>query len=110
MPKADYEARQQEKKENFGVVTKLKLNITQQVNDLYSAGDIDQIITRNTTYFKMCLLLNLNLGEAIKKLIDLGVRYPEIILSIHEALEQIPKDQITKIDLEALKIIERKLN
>ena len=79
----------------------------QKVKDLYSKGDKDQIIDKNVNFFTMCLVMKMNLGEGIKKLIDSGVRYPEIILSLHEALEHYPKNELTKTDLEALKILEK---
>ena len=88
----------------------MSLDITKQVKDLYSKGDIVQIIHNNKIYFKMCLLLQMNLGEAIKKLIDKGVKYPEIILSIHEALDEFPNNELTKKDLEALGILNKLVN
>lgn len=81
-----------------------------QIKALYDCDMIDEIIIKNEVYFTLCIENNLNLGEATKKLIDCGCKYPEIIISMHQALENYPGklNEIDQLMLEKLDSMEIK--
>ena len=79
------------------------------IKHLYKTNNIEQIIDSNYAFFTLCLELKFNLGDGIKKLIDKGVKYQEIILGLQEALLDYPKEKLDKRDLQTLELINKSM-
>ncbi len=80
---------------------------TKKVKDMYNSNNQNELIEKNANYFKMCVYADLNLSDAIKKLIDMGVKYVDIILSLNLALNEIPKNELNVKHLKTLELFKK---
>ena len=74
---------------------------------IYNSNNQKELIAENANYFKIFVYADLNLSDAIKKLIDMGVKYVDIILSLNLALNEIPKNELNVKHLKTLELFKK---